>query len=131
MGAQPEAWNLRKPSAERAARVTQTNRKPRIPSYRLHKQSGQAIVTLPDGAGGRDDVLPGRHITPERIAEYRRVILEWQTGGRRSAAGVSRLSVNEVALAYFHHVEGSLYRRGTCWSAAALALLSWSRCLLQ
>jgi hypothetical protein len=29
------------------------------PSYRLHRQSGQAIVTLPDGLGGRRDVLLG------------------------------------------------------------------------
>ncbi len=28
-----------------------------IPTYRLHKQSGQAVVTLPDGIGHRRDVL--------------------------------------------------------------------------
>jgi integrase len=94
--------------------VTKTIRKPKIPSYRLHKQSGQAIVTLPDGNGGRDDVLLGRHDTPESIAEYERVVLEWQIGGRRrvgtgTAANPSSQSVNEVALAYFRHVE-SYYR---------------------
>src|SRR5205823_5239332 len=30
------------------------------PSYRRHKQSGQAVVTLPDGLGGRHDVLLGK-----------------------------------------------------------------------
>ena len=31
--------------------------KPRVPSYRLHRQSGQAIVTLTDAATGRRRVL--------------------------------------------------------------------------
>jgi hypothetical protein len=37
------------------------NRKSCIPSYRLHKQSGQAIVTLTNGLGRRKDVLLGEH----------------------------------------------------------------------
>jgi hypothetical protein len=45
------------------------SRRPSVPSYRLHRQSGQAVVTLPDGLGGRRDVLPGRHGTPESRAE--------------------------------------------------------------
>jgi hypothetical protein len=28
------------------------SRRRSLPSYRLHKQSGQAVVTLPDGLGG-------------------------------------------------------------------------------
>ena len=36
-----------------------------IPSYRLHKQSGQAIVTLTDAVGTRRDVLLGPCNTPE------------------------------------------------------------------
>src|SRR5262249_15864782 len=35
----------------------------RTPAYRLHKQSGQAVVTLPDGLGGGRDVLLDRHGT--------------------------------------------------------------------
>jgi hypothetical protein len=54
-----------------------------IPTYRLHKQSGQAVVTLPDGLGGRHDVLLGKYDTPESGAEYARVIAEWQAGGGR------------------------------------------------
>src|SRR5215831_11564946 len=54
-----------------------------VPAYRLHKQSGQAVVTLPDGTGGRRDVLLGKHGTPESRAEYARVIAEWEAGGRR------------------------------------------------
>jgi hypothetical protein len=32
-----------------------------VPSYRKHRQSGQAIVSLPDGMGRRRDVLLGKH----------------------------------------------------------------------
>jgi site-specific recombinase XerD len=83
-----------------------------LPSYRLHKQSGQAIVTLPDGLGGRRDVLLGKYDTPESRAEYARVIAEWETGGRRTApARVTgqEFTVNEVMLAYVRFA-GEYYR---------------------
>jgi hypothetical protein len=84
------------------------HRKIRTPSYRLHKQSGQGIVTLPDGRGGRRDVLLGVHGTAESRQAYDRVIAEWLANGRLlapSPAGASELSVNEVILAYWHHAE--------------------------
>ena len=73
----------------------------RTPSYRLHKPSGQAVVTL-DGR----DVYLGKHDTPQSKAEYDRLIAEWLANGRRlpAAAGgpsASPLSVNELALAYW------------------------------
>jgi len=37
----------------------------RDPSYRLHKQSGQAVVTLSDHGGGRRDFLLGKFGTSE------------------------------------------------------------------
>jgi site-specific recombinase XerD len=85
-------------------------RKP-VPSYRLHKQSGQAIVTLPDGQGGRHDVLLGKYDTPESKAEYRRVLAEWEVNGYRPPAraaepSASDLTVNEIILPYWQHVEG-------------------------
>jgi hypothetical protein len=58
-------------------------RRNHIPSYRHHKQSGQAVVTLPDGLGGRRDVLLGKYDTPESRAEYARVLAEWEASGRR------------------------------------------------
>lgn len=36
-----------------------SNHRKSVPSYRRHKASGQAIVTLPDGHGRRRDVLLG------------------------------------------------------------------------
>src|SRR4051794_35075590 len=79
-----------------------------VPSYRRHKQSGQAIVTLTDGQGGRRDVLLGKHGTKVSRLEYARVIGEWEAGGRglvvARAAGPD-LSVNELAVAFLRHAE--------------------------
>ena len=74
----------------------------RIPSYRLHKQSGRAVVTL----GGRHYYL-GRHGTPESRAEYDRLVAEWLATGRRpqtagSAPGADS-TVDELASAYLEH----------------------------
>ena len=78
----------------------------RIPKYRHHKPSGQAVVTL----GGHDHYL-GRWQTPESKAEYDRLIAEWLAAGRNPVATGSRasaaadLSLNEVLLAYWQHTE--------------------------
>ena len=61
--------------------------KPRIPSYRRHKQSGQAVVTLPDGFGRRRDVLLGKYGSPESRQEYLRVLAQWEANGRRRWRG--------------------------------------------
>ena len=58
-------------------------RKKSHPSYRLHRQSGQAVVTLTCAfSGKRRDVLLGEHDTAESWAEYARVIAEWEAAGR-------------------------------------------------
>jgi hypothetical protein len=56
----------------------------RVPSYRHHKQSGQAVVTLPDGLGGRRDVLLGKYKSKESRQEYARIIGAWEAAGARS-----------------------------------------------
>jgi hypothetical protein len=66
----------------------------RVPTYRRHKQSGQAVVTLTSGAGSRRDVLLGRHGTAASRQEYARVIAEWEANGRRLT--VPPLSANDV-----------------------------------
>jgi integrase len=84
----------------------------KVPSYRRHKQSGQAIVTLTDGFGARRDVLLGEYGTTASRAEYARVIAEWEANGRRLPAKAvgNELSINELALAYWRHAEQH-YRR--------------------
>jgi hypothetical protein len=78
-------------------------RRHHIPAYRLHKQSGQAVVTLPDGFGRRRDVLLGRYGTPESRKEYARVLAEWESSGRRlpqPTVAAADITVNELLLAY-------------------------------
>src|SRR5262249_47990773 len=85
-----------------------STRTPRTPTYRRHKPSGQAVVTL----NGQDRYL-GRWNTTESRNEYDRLIAEWLTPRRqpptRGTPG-DGLSVNELILAYYHFVEG-YYRR--------------------
>ncbi len=54
------------------------HRKATVPSYRLHKASGQAVVTL----GGRDHYL-GRHGTAESNARYERLVASYLLNGRK------------------------------------------------
>jgi integrase len=78
------------------------------PSYRLHKQSGQAVVTLTDPSGQRRDVLLGKYGTSDSRQEYARVILEWETAGRRlplQDAQAPGLTLNELILAYWRFAE--------------------------
>ena len=87
------------------------SRTPSIPKYRKHKQSGQAIVTLTDGLGGRRDVLLGKHATAASRSEYARVIAEWEARGRcLSTLTATDLSVNELIQTFWPHVEQH-YRR--------------------
>jgi integrase len=83
----------------------------RTPSYRRHKPSGQAVVTL----DGRDLYL-GRYGSPESRAEYDRLIAEWLVNGRRlppPASGQgSDLSVNEMLLAYLRHADSYYVKNG-------------------
>jgi integrase len=90
------------------------SRSKRIPSYRHHKQSGQAVVTLTDGLGNRRDVLLGKHGTDESRAEYARVLAEWEATGRRlpRAAAAAGLSVSELLLHYWRFAEGYYRKNG-------------------
>jgi integrase len=85
-----------------------------IPKYRKHKQSGKAIVTLPDGLGGRKDVLLGQYGTDESRIEYARVISEWEAAGRRvlQTASARDLTCNEMMLAYWQFAEGYYVKNG-------------------
>ena len=61
-----------------------TKKSARIPSYRLHKASGQAVVTL----GGKDHYL-GLHDTKSSTARYERLIAKWLANGRKLPEEVS------------------------------------------
>lgn len=77
---------------------------PRIPSYRRHKPSGQAVVTL----GGRDIYL-GKYNSAASRAEYNRLIAEWTANNGTLTSGHD-LTVIELAAAFMRHAKG-YYRR--------------------
>ena len=72
------------------------------PSYRLHKRSGQAIVTL----SGRD-ILLGTYGTKASRAEYDFVTGEWIANVRQPAAGAATdLTVSTLIVRFWTHAEG-------------------------
>lgn len=105
-----------------------------VPAYRLHKQSGRAVVTL-DGR----DVMLGKHGTAESRAAYERIVGEWIANGRRlpashvpasRSAGTAPPSpagptVSMILLGYWKHAQA--YYAGSAGELAAtksvLALL--------
>jgi integrase len=84
----------------------------KVPSYRRHKQSGQAIVSLPDGQGGRRDFLLGKYGTAASRAEYARVLAEWEAAGRTIPTPIvaSDLVVTELIDQFWIHAKQH-YRR--------------------
>jgi integrase len=76
-----------------------------IPSYRLHMQSGQAIVTL----NARDHLL-GKHGSAASIAEYRRLTAEWLANAGLPVNARNDLTVSELVLAFWKHAQ-AYYRR--------------------
>jgi integrase len=82
----------------------------RIPSYRFHKGSNQAIVVL----DGRTHYL-GPWNSPASRAECDRLVAEWLANGRRSAPvapapSAEGVTVDELILVYWRHAEG-YYRK--------------------
>jgi integrase len=85
------------------------------PSYRLHKQSGQAIVSLPLGGNKYRDVLLGPYDSEQSKQEYARVLLELSSaGGLASPAKTGEhfrdISVTEMCLRFWKHAKRH-YRR--------------------
>lgn len=82
-----------------------------FPSYRLHRPSGQAVVTL----SGQDHYL-GPHGTKASKIEYDRVIAEWLANGRLPAitppSKTSSLTVSEVILRYLVYAKSHYQRDG-------------------
>jgi integrase len=81
--------------------------KPRNPSYRLHKPSGQAVVTFQS-----QDTYLGKYNSPESKVEYDRLLAEWLACGRCLPAKSKRrdVSIAELILAFWKHAKEH-YRR--------------------
>ena len=84
------------------------------PSYRLHKARNLAVVTI----AGKNHYL-GPYGSPESHEKYARLIAEWRANRKHllptTAAGPvadRTLSLNELMLAYWRHVEGYYVKDG-------------------
>ena len=69
--------------------------KERTPAYRLHRPSGQAVVTL----SGKDFYL-GAHRTKASCRKYDELVAEWLANGRRLASTSDAISVTELLAHY-------------------------------
>src|SRR5258708_7302207 len=84
----------------------------KIPSYRLHKPTGQAVVRL----HGRDYYL-GRHGTQASQEAYRRTIATWLVPNRprpiatAGSASSPTPTINEIILAFWTRHAERHYRR--------------------
>ena len=80
-------------------------RKHHVPSYRLHKASGQAVVVI----NGHTRYL-GKHGSKSSREAYARAIAEWSAQGRAGVFDRDGVTVTEVMAAYIEHVP-SYYRK--------------------
>src|SRR5688500_17963985 len=86
------------------------SRRPSLPTYRKHKQSGQAIVTFRLAGGKRKDYLLGPYGSKQSKTEYARLVAEFQAGGGSlpgPAGPVGDLTINELLVRYLRHCDGS------------------------
>jgi hypothetical protein len=84
----------------------------KLPTYRLHRNSGQAVVTL-----ACHDHYLGQHGSSESQAAYDRLIAEWLSQGRRTAQSTPKPSsnpedeptgrtVSHLIYAFWQHAKG-------------------------
>lgn len=93
-------------------------RTPRIPSYRRHKPSGQAVVTI----AGKDHYL-GPYGSAESRKKYARLIAEWSAGGSQ-AVREQEPTVNMVVAPYLRHVNRYYQKDGEPTSQVILITLA-------
>lgn len=73
----------------------------KLPAYRRHKKSGNAVVTL----GGKDFYL-GPWKSAQSKAEYQRLTREFHAGSGVHQADAAGLTVTELAAAFVRHAKG-------------------------
>jgi integrase len=81
--------------------------KTRTPTYRLHKPTGQAVVTL----NGRDLYL-GVHGSDASRERYDRAIGEWLQNGRHTVDETASITIVELMAAYNRHIEAYYLKDG-------------------
>lgn len=82
----------------------------RIPSYRLHRPSGRAVVTL-----NNQDFYLGPHGSEESQKEYQRLIEEWLANHRQltpERLKTRDLAINELVVAYWEFAQVYYVKNG-------------------
>jgi integrase len=83
----------------------------KVPSYRHHRASGQAVVTL----NGRDHYL-GPHGSQESQEVYRRVLQEWLSNDRHTPTSIgtqpATTTIDDLVVAFWHHAESYYVKDG-------------------
>lgn len=84
----------------------------RIPKYRLHRPSGQAVARF----NGIDYYL-GKHGSPESRDEYDRLLGEWMINGRQAplkvvSRPIGQMTINELILGYLQFADGYYSKNG-------------------
>jgi hypothetical protein len=79
----------------------------RAPRYRLHKRTGQAVVTI-DGK----DIYLGKHRSAASHEAYRRKVAEWMQHGGRLPASKHEATVTELVVAYTEFATGYYRKNG-------------------
>lgn len=86
--------------------TTMSRPKSLIPSYRLHKPSGQAVMTVSTNGGSRKTYYLGKHGSDESKAEYKRLVSEISVSRGHSVVtnGIAvDLTMNELILRFWDH----------------------------
>lgn len=101
-----------------------------LPSYRLHKPTGQAIVVFSQG-GKRQFHYLGKYGSPESHAKYERLIGTYLAAGRQAPTPQSPqtgVALRQLAAAYLSHAE-NYYRHSDGTSTGEIAgiraMLKW------
>lgn len=87
-----------------------SNRQPSTPKYRLHRASGQAVVTI----AGKDYYLGPWKSKASRV-EYDRLVGEWLVQGRpatRPNALPAEFTVTQMIAAYWRHAQDYYVKNG-------------------
>jgi integrase len=77
----------------------------RLPKYRKHKRSGNALVVLNDR-----EIYLGKHNSPASLEKYNRLVAEWLQSERQSCDSKQEITVAEVMAAYIGFAKG-YYRK--------------------
>ena len=81
-----------------------------VPTYRQHRPSGRAVVTLTDANGRRRDVYLGAYGSPESKAAYARLVAQIRATPAPVAADPGERLVSDLVMAFWSHAEQH-YRR--------------------